>query len=269
MSKKILLIGIAIIIIAVLTYIYHPYTKAGCDNLKKKIESDIAESNTCNLASDCSIPVDAGCDFRCGTYLSKKINQSQISRFNRRCSTCNETCYFEFTSPACLDHTCQVTGGAVFAKTEKNEHNEAEEIKLQVTNNLLQEITYSFPIELCLRPTIMRLEKYNKETTEWLSSGVGLLFENDRVIFYENPDQCPAYKIKNCKKDQAEKFIDTDTLKINEYRNYTIPASITTPCDETSQENLAPMQGRYRIGLYYEPPEGIGKQIYSNEFVIH
>ena len=268
MKKTILIGGIALIIILIFSYIYYPVTQAGCDNLKDKIEQQITENSYCDIASDCLISVDMGCDFDCKGYFSEEIDQNLISRFNRRCHDCNEICYFESANPICLNHICKATGGAVFAKTDKQEYFDAEEINIQVTNNLLEPVDYSFPISLCLRPTIMRLEKYNNESKEWLSSGVGLLFDDNKITFYENPAECQAYKIKNCKSEEAEKFIDTDTLKIDEFRNYFITPAISRPCDSRGQEDFEPMAGRYRIGVYYEPVQGLGKQIYSNEFTV-
>lgn len=268
MKKSLLLIILAALVIAIANYIYYPFTRAGCEKLKGKIEENIAAISTCNLAAGCVYSYNLDCDFNCAGYFNQKPKQSLISRYNRRCQTCTEECYFEYTNPVCLEHTCQSTGGAVSIKTNKEEYEANEKIGLEVKNNLLSEIIYPFPIELCLRPTIVRLEKYNEETKGWLSDGVGLLFTNNEITFYQNPDECPSYKIKNCTKDKAKKFIDESTLKVKEGITYTLNSASILPCD-IGKETPQNLQGHYRIALYYEPATGpSGDQIYSNEFVV-
>lgn len=267
MKKSLTIIILAAIVIAIVSYFYYPVTQAGCEKLKARIEKELADTTQCNLAQDCSISFDVGSNFKCDGYFSKKSNQGLISRYNRRCGASREECYFESTNPACLGHVCKATGGAVQIKTNKEEYQAGEKINLEIKNNLLTEIIYPFPITLCLRPVITRLEKYNEETKEWLSSGVGLLFDNNKVAFYQDPGECPSYKIKNCTKEKASKFIDEDTLKVNQTVTYTISPESILPC-ENNQETPSPLQGRFRIGLYYEPAQGSGEQIYTNEFVV-
>jgi len=269
MLKKILIIVILVIVaLAAIYYIYYPFNEEGCEKLRQKIENLITENRTCNLASDCSVGLDAGCDFSCGVYLNTKISKGIIQRYRERCSTCNEECNFDYKKPVCDTHVCRASGGAVYIDTDKGEYVAGEEITLNVTSNLLKEVGFSFPIELCLRPTIMRLENYNEETKEWLSSGVGLLFENKKVVFYKDPGYCPSYEIKNCTKEEAHKFIDVETLKIDQSAAFTIPTEVIAPCDERGAEELEPITGRYRISIYYELPEQSGEEIYSNEFIV-
>lgn len=268
MKKSLTIILLLAIIIAIVSYIYYPITQTGCEKLKAKIESQISSATECNLAQDCVISYEMGCDFKCDGYFSQKAPKNLISRYNRRCKTCQEECYFKNTNPACLAHTCKATGGAVQIKTNQEEYQVGDTINLELKNNLLTEIIYPFPISLCLRPTIIRLEQYNEETKEWLSSGVGLLFDNNQIKIYKDPGECPSYKIKNCTKEEASRFIDEDTLKVSQAVSYAINPESIMPC-ENNQEIPSPLQGRYRIGLYYEPGEGSGDQIYSNEFVVN
>lgn len=269
--KKLIIGGITIAVLAVLFDIYYPFTSSSCENLKNKINQQINDGRRCNLSSDCQYRFDSSCNFNCAGYFSSKINAGLISRYLRRCNQCHENCYFASTNAACLSHTCETTGGLVNLQTNNNEYLANEEIKLLVSNNSLNDIKYGFPLSLCLRPTIMRLEKYNEETKEWLSSGVGLLFNNDIVKFYENPDDCSAYKIKNCTANTASKFIDEKDLIIKQSKNYTIPVSTVSPCSvKNRQETTKKFQGRYRVSLYYEtvkiPVQS--KQVYSNEFLV-
>ncbi len=272
MLKKILFfIGILIVGVILAAYNYYPFTNSGCENLKNKIDQQIKNSRRCDLSSDCQYRFDSSCNFSCVGYFSSKINAGLISRYIRRCNQCRENCYFNSASPACLSHTCETTGGLVNLQTNSNEYLKNEEIKLLVSNNSLNDVKYGFPISLCLRPTIMRLEKYHEETKEWLSSGVGLLFDNDIVKFYENPDDCQVYKINNCTADTANKFIDEKSLIIKQLKNYAIPASVVLSCfAKNSRETTKALQGRYRVSLYYETVKTLiqSKQVYSNEFLV-
>ncbi|NQU77599.1 hypothetical protein HQ544_02785 [Candidatus Falkowbacteria bacterium] len=269
MSKKTLLILVFVAIIAVVVYyVFYPFTEAGCNNIKTKIDKQAEAASFCDLASDCAFEIETGCSFDCAKYFSSEINKDLASRYENRCSDCKDECYFSNASPACLNHICSATGGAVYIKTLKEEYAAGEAITLDLKSNLLEEIEYGFPISLCLRPAIMRLEKYNTETKEWLSSGIGLLFENSRIVFYEDPIDCQVYEIKNCTPEEADKFIDESTLKITEGASYSVSSDIAKSCDSAGQEILEPMQGRYRIAAHYDQKEKIGRQIYSNEFTV-
>lgn len=269
--KKLIIGSVTIAVLAVLFDIYYPFTNSSCENLKNKINQQINDGRRCNLSSDCQYRFNSSCNFNCAGYFSSKIKVDLISRYLRRCNQCRENCYFASTNAACLSHACEATGGLVNLQTNSNEYSNNEEINLLVSNNSFNDVKYGFPISLCFRPTIMRLERYNEETKEWLSSGVGLLFDNGIVKFYENPSDCQAYKIKNCTADTAGKFIDERDLIIKQSKSYIIPASAVSSClTKDSQETAKKFQGRYRVSLYYETVKTPvqSKQVYSNEFLV-
>lgn len=274
MGKKFILIGgiIIIILLIVLGYYYYPFTEKGCENLGKKIQRETNENKSCNLAADCPTYVDLGCSFECGGFFTRDLKKDKvarwISRYHRRCQQCEEVCFSQDANPACLSHTCTASGDKVVITTDKEKYAGTREVKLHLQKNVKEELSFSFPISLCLRPVIMRLEEYNEKTNEWLSAGVGLLFDGPRIIFYKTPDNCPVYKIAGCERETAYLFINESVLTIDKNKDYTVSLEKVNSCDEQGKEIRQDFSGRFRIGLYYESEQRQGEQVYSNEFVV-
>ncbi|MBU4332201.1 hypothetical protein KKD19_00365 [Patescibacteria group bacterium] len=273
MTKKILIvIGGLIIIAIIIGYWQYPFTTSGCEKLNKKIQIEISENRYCDLAVDCSIGVDTGCSFDCQGFFNSNLEQGKlekmVSRYQRRCEECDEQCFLDVAQPACLDHSCAASGRKAVIKTEKKEYLSTDELKLNLEKNVAEELHYSFPISLCLRPVIMRLEEYDEETSEWLSGGVGLLFDGSKIVFYKSPDNCSVYKIKDCEPEKASEFINEEILNINENKIYNVLLERVEKCGESGEGDPRALSGRLRIALYYEDGEGKGEQIYSNEFLV-
>lgn len=266
--------GVIIAILAIAGYIYYPFTKNGCDGLKRKVEKATNENQYCNLAADCSGYLDLGCHFSCGAYVNKNANQRRISgwaaRYNRRCGACENKCLSSEPKPqaACLSHTCVASGDLAVVSTDKANYSKDESINLKLYKKTVDDLNFAFPIALCLRPTVMRLEQFSETTNEWLSSGVGLLFDNSHVVFYKKPEECSVYKVANCEPERANEFINQAVLKIAADKQYVLTAKLVESCDKWGKVVESGLSGRFRVGVYYEDNNRLGEQVYSNEFVI-
>lgn len=83
-------------------------TDSQCEELSKKISSEIKGAGTCSSVADCK-DVWLGCPFGCGTAVRSSEEshiRAAVEAFNRQCPVCKYNCQAGKRELKCVDSQC-------------------------------------------------------------------------------------------------------------------------------------------------------------------